>query len=143
MSNIPDFLWATTDVAIWSTIEIGIGITASSAATLRPLFRVLLGASRNASGKGSQMWGHGPSDRPSGYIRNRGTDDAVVLRSDIGKGGFSTRIHGGTRSGDDGESLERVVESGDNDSVEKLRGDDSDEWDRGIIKTTKTTQVRE
>lgn len=36
----PDFLWATTDVAIWSTVEPGIGITAGSIACLRPLFRI-------------------------------------------------------------------------------------------------------
>ncbi|KAL6708785.1 hypothetical protein ACN47E_002481 [Coniothyrium glycines] len=36
----PDFLWATTDVAIWSTVEPGIGITAASLATLRPLMRI-------------------------------------------------------------------------------------------------------
>jgi hypothetical protein len=38
----PDFLYATTDVAIWSTVEPGIGITAGSAACLRPLFRILI-----------------------------------------------------------------------------------------------------
>lgn len=37
--NGPDFLWATTDVAMWSTIEPGIGITAASMATLRPLLQ--------------------------------------------------------------------------------------------------------
>ncbi|KAF7577802.1 hypothetical protein PtrSN002B_008108 [Pyrenophora tritici-repentis] len=35
----PDFLYATTDVAIWSTVEPGIGIAAGSIATLRPLVR--------------------------------------------------------------------------------------------------------
>jgi hypothetical protein len=38
----PDFLYATTDVALWSTIEPGIGITAGSIACLRPLMRVWL-----------------------------------------------------------------------------------------------------
>lgn len=38
----PDFLYATTDVAIWSTVEPGIGITAASIATLRPLVRAML-----------------------------------------------------------------------------------------------------
>jgi len=37
-----DFLYATTDVAIWSTVEPGIGIAAGSIACLRPLFRVWL-----------------------------------------------------------------------------------------------------
>lgn len=35
----PDFLYSTTDVAIWSTVEPGIGITAACIATLRPLVR--------------------------------------------------------------------------------------------------------
>lgn len=136
MANVQDFLWATTDVAIWSTIEIGIGITASAAATLRPLFRMLLGSTQNASGlKSSQAWGT-PRFR-------RGGEDGFVLRSDIGKGkgGLSTTIRGGDR---DNESLEEPGESRGHDSVEKLRGDSSsDEWNVGIVKTTLTTQVRE
>jgi hypothetical protein len=40
LMNGPDFLYATTDVAIWSTVEPGIGITAGSVACLRPLFRI-------------------------------------------------------------------------------------------------------
>ncbi|KIH94061.1 hypothetical protein SPBR_06010 [Sporothrix brasiliensis 5110] len=35
----PDFLYNFTDLAIWSTLEIGIALTASSLATLTPLFR--------------------------------------------------------------------------------------------------------
>ncbi|KAH8654834.1 hypothetical protein BGZ61DRAFT_434895 [Ilyonectria robusta] len=37
----PDFLYATLDIAIWSTVEGGLGITAGSLATLRPLFRII------------------------------------------------------------------------------------------------------
>ncbi|KAI9147004.1 Satratoxin biosynthesis SC3 cluster protein [Paramyrothecium foliicola] len=37
----PDYLWATVDIAIWSTIEMGLGITAGNLATMRPLIRVL------------------------------------------------------------------------------------------------------
>lgn len=36
-----DFLWSTTDVAIWSTVEPGIGIAAASIATLRPLWQLI------------------------------------------------------------------------------------------------------
>ncbi|KAF5868029.1 putative integral membrane protein [Botrytis fragariae] len=35
-----DFLYVTTDIAIWSTIEPGLGIIAFSGATLRPLLRL-------------------------------------------------------------------------------------------------------
>ncbi|CAI4215911.1 unnamed protein product [Parascedosporium putredinis] len=37
----PDFLWNTLDIAIWSTIEQGLAITAGSLATLRPLIKLL------------------------------------------------------------------------------------------------------
>lgn len=36
--NSPDFLWSTLDIAIWSSVEQGLAITAGSLATLRPLF---------------------------------------------------------------------------------------------------------
>lgn len=36
-----DFLWSTTNVAIWSTVEPGIGIAAASIATLRPLWQLI------------------------------------------------------------------------------------------------------
>ncbi|KAF2659888.1 hypothetical protein K491DRAFT_712185 [Lophiostoma macrostomum CBS 122681] len=42
LTNGPDFLYATTDVALWSTVEPGIGITAGSIATLRPLLQSML-----------------------------------------------------------------------------------------------------
>ncbi|OJJ37910.1 hypothetical protein ASPWEDRAFT_108934 [Aspergillus wentii DTO 134E9] len=41
----PDFLYSTYQIAIWSNIETGLGITAGSLATLRPLLRKVLGSS--------------------------------------------------------------------------------------------------
>jgi len=38
LSN-PDYLYNFTDLAIWSTVEISLGLSASSLATLKPLFR--------------------------------------------------------------------------------------------------------
>ncbi|EKD13001.1 uncharacterized protein L3040_007084 [Drepanopeziza brunnea f. sp. 'multigermtubi'] len=37
----PDYLYNFTDLAIWSTVEIGLGLGASSLATLKPFFRQL------------------------------------------------------------------------------------------------------
>ncbi|WYZ40849.1 hypothetical protein EsH8_IV_001190 [Colletotrichum jinshuiense] len=48
----PDFLWATLDIAIWSTVEQGLAITAGSLATVRPLLKALgykLGMNSNPS----------------------------------------------------------------------------------------------
>ncbi|KAJ5783546.1 uncharacterized protein N7518_009223 [Penicillium psychrosexuale] len=40
----PDFLYATYQIAIWSNVEAGLGITAGSLATLRPLLRMWTGS---------------------------------------------------------------------------------------------------
>lgn len=55
LTHSDDFLWATVEVAIWSVVEPGIGITVVSVATLRPLLRSCLSraglkSSRKASG---------------------------------------------------------------------------------------------
>lgn len=39
LREVDDFLYATVDIAIWSTVEQGLAITAGSLATLRPLFK--------------------------------------------------------------------------------------------------------
>lgn len=44
-----DFLYRTTDFAIWSTVEVGLGIAAGSIATLRPLMKQALEITRSAS----------------------------------------------------------------------------------------------
>jgi hypothetical protein len=46
-----DFLYRTTDFAIWTTVEVGIGITAGCIATLRPLLKATLGSTGQSSGK--------------------------------------------------------------------------------------------
>ncbi|POS75381.1 hypothetical protein DHEL01_v206217 [Diaporthe helianthi] len=65
----PDFLFATVDIAIWSTVECGLAVTAGSLACIRPLFKVIMhrlglstesyfppskGLNGNASGRGTQ-----------------------------------------------------------------------------------------
>ncbi|KAK5673838.1 putative cation-transporting ATPase 1 [Elasticomyces elasticus] len=40
----PDFLYATTDISIWSNVEAGLGIAAGSLVTVRPLFRWFTGS---------------------------------------------------------------------------------------------------
>ncbi|GAB7355580.1 hypothetical protein MBLNU459_g6049t1 [Dothideomycetes sp. NU459] len=55
-----DFLWRTADVAIWTTVEIGIGITAACMATLKPLLRHMMqlagvSTSSQAGGKSTRL----------------------------------------------------------------------------------------
>ncbi|KAI0023094.1 hypothetical protein F4780DRAFT_127665 [Xylariomycetidae sp. FL0641] len=72
----PDFLYDTTDVAIWSTIEEGLAISAGSFATLRPLFKLLgykLGftSSPHSTADYGKMSGTGPMSRTGGRGRRR------------------------------------------------------------------------
>ncbi|KAJ5820420.1 hypothetical protein N7474_006011 [Penicillium riverlandense] len=45
----PEFLYATVPIAIWSNTEAGLGITAASLATLRPLLRLWYGSHTDSS----------------------------------------------------------------------------------------------
>jgi hypothetical protein len=149
MADIGDFLYSTMDVAIWSTVEPGIGITASAAATLRPLFRVYFsGTLGTGSGTKPSASNCQPkfNRRASGYTRSRDTE-TFALRSDVGKsGGVTTMIEGdvGMVTGTSGGLHDGNI-GGWNDSESKLRGGSSDleerSWGTGIMKTTGTTQV--
>lgn len=97
-----DFLYATTDVAIWSTVEPGIGITAAALACLRPLFRTFLSpfgsSSNNNNNNNNSSHDVFPSSSGArGYIRSRRNneieDNELGLRDDVGKGnGIITTI---------------------------------------------------
>lgn len=43
LADVKDFLYTTTDVALWSTIETGLAIVIAATATLRPLLRKWFG----------------------------------------------------------------------------------------------------
>ncbi|XPS69423.1 hypothetical protein M3J07_001684 [Ascochyta lentis] len=92
----PDFLYANTDVAIWSTVEPGVGIVASSIATLRPLVRHCLWRMGFASAPGrSHTYYPSISEQKRkdrrGYRRSLSPSDLVPTQ----RGGTtSTEIHG-------------------------------------------------
>ena len=71
---------ATTDIAIWSTVEQGLAITAGSLATLRPLLRkftVRMG------------WSKPSGTRPSGAYGSRGLSGATGRKNSKVLGAFS------------------------------------------------------
>ncbi|KAF3024754.1 hypothetical protein E8E14_005428 [Neopestalotiopsis sp. 37M] len=80
MLNGQDFLWATTNFAIWSTVEPGVGIIATSIATLRPILRSFLAIFGISTTSRSRATPWTPS---RGYIK---TDDQSIsnLRPDVG-----------------------------------------------------------
>jgi hypothetical protein len=161
LSNQEDFLYATTDVALWSIAETGIGIAASSFATLRPVFRTFLSRSKLLGGSSSQNasnpW---PASGHPGYIRSRskGGLEEFGLRSDIGKNrGVTTVVEAGVDvERGDGKGVMRSISerrgSGGhltsaptawNDSESRLTeasSEDSESWGAGIRKTTVSTQ---
>jgi hypothetical protein len=104
----PDFLYSTTDVALWSTIEPGIGITAGSIACLRPLFRVwlwklgLAGAPRERRSRTyySSSSAKKPKDR-RGYRRSLSPSDLVPTELQVTT---ATQISGPDQNQKDGTS---------------------------------------
>jgi hypothetical protein len=92
----PDFLYATTDVAIWSTVEPGIGIAASSIATLRPLVRHCMWRMGFKSTPGQTTTSFRGTGEPKkrdrrGYRRSLSPSDLVP---DARGSGCSTEIQG-------------------------------------------------
>ena len=88
------------DVAIWSTVEPGLGIVAAAGATLRPLFRSFY----NLSSRGT----HQNRNSRKGYQQNNNYDNGLAsvesmqLRDDVKKsgGGVRTSIKSPMREGD-------------------------------------------
>ena len=73
-----DFLYATTDIAIWSTLEIGLGITASTMPTLKPLLsnffersRILTSKSKRFGSSSSKSMDSSTLQHDSGRTNNR------------------------------------------------------------------------
>jgi hypothetical protein len=86
LTETSDFLWANTDVSIWSTVEPGIGIVASSMATMRPLFITFF--SRSKAFSSSTHGNTNPRNASQlGYFRKKenSTVDELELYSNPGK----------------------------------------------------------
>ncbi|CAO2655567.1 Nn.00g043700.m01.CDS01 [Neocucurbitaria sp. VM-36] len=97
----PDFLYATTDIAIWSTVEPGIGITAACIATLRPLvqqclWRIGLGSAPRDRRSGNPSLSTSNQKRKDrrGYRRSLSPSDLVPTDP---SGTTSTAIYGPKR----------------------------------------------
>ncbi|KAJ5641362.1 hypothetical protein N7490_005362 [Penicillium lividum] len=65
-NDLNDFLYTTVQIAIWSNLEIGLGITAGSLATLRPLVRQWLGSRVGRSYSGFPKGSYGRYGGASG-----------------------------------------------------------------------------
>lgn len=119
-----EFLYNTTDFAIWSTVEVGIGITAGSIATLRPLMKSTFGSSNNSTGK---WW----SRKRSTFGNSHNMQPLDKLKSGHGKSIQTTTITGGRTSSDSDKQtfLNTAITT--------------DERKNGINKSVSTTVVEE
>jgi hypothetical protein len=85
-----EFLWRTADVAIWTTVEVGIGITAGNLGTLRPLMqRVMsfMGIS-SSTGRDTKDWTKRHRNGNHGYMESGGTP----LEDFTAKGAIKTTV---------------------------------------------------
>ncbi|KAM0724139.1 hypothetical protein Q7P37_000020 [Cladosporium fusiforme] len=90
MSDEADFLYATIEVAIWSTIELNLGCTAACCATLRPLFRKII-PSFGMSSRGRSYGSSKPHGTPTLYKRTSGETSGELELGDVQHGkGFGT-----------------------------------------------------
>ncbi|KAF3046196.1 hypothetical protein E8E11_008106 [Didymella keratinophila] len=97
-----DFLYRTTDFAIWTTVEVGVGITAGCIATLKPLFKAALGS----TGAHSNMpW----SKTPKGLSKTGGSYGTQQALDDLRPAGErtvrTTTVTGGRGSSSDEENF--------------------------------------
>jgi hypothetical protein len=154
-----DFLFATTDVAIWSTVEPALGIIACGAICLRPLFKTFYALStRNKSSAHNLTASHknskhsrlrnshmGPVFRPGGaqelkamgakgYRSSSEGDEEIGLRTDIASAGRQAPGKGGAT----------VTSSPFSDENEVARGKghktDGSAWEIQVHRTLEITR---
>jgi hypothetical protein len=75
LKGAKEFLYHNADISIWSTVEPGMGITATSLACMKPLFRKCFSQSRYlASNTTAQAW-NTPPRRPVCNNNNNGLEE--------------------------------------------------------------------
>lgn len=137
MTDIDDFLYSTADVAIWSTVETGLGITAAAVATLKPLLRGFLGGGSSADPAGYRS--RGPWHRTSSA--KNGADDVFELKTPGEPMGVTTVIEREMNGGKDVASDEDIEAGRDgNHDRSDLSGSVKDDWSGSEANLADTTQ---
>ncbi|KAF2994003.1 hypothetical protein E8E13_002492 [Curvularia kusanoi] len=127
-----DFLYRTTDFAIWTTVEVGVGITAGCIATLKPLFKAALGSTGQNSGmpwSKTPKGGYGISKTGGSYGTQQALDD---LRPAGERTVRTTTVTGGRGSSSDEENF-----------LDRNAPEEQMQWGDGIRKGVTTTVVTE
>ncbi|KAI1451434.1 hypothetical protein F4805DRAFT_473673 [Annulohypoxylon moriforme] len=122
----PDFLWATVYIAVWSTTEQGLAITAGSLATLRPLYRI--------AAQGLGMWSS------TGGVAQSDNMPKTIGSSDVGKfGGRYAKGNKGSRGYGGGFDLTTFAQD---EEAQDSRREDQLKMNNTIICTTDITVKR-
>ncbi|PQE08771.1 cation-transporting atpase 4 protein [Rutstroemia sp. NJR-2017a BVV2] len=116
-----DYLYGVAPIVWWSTIEIGLGISAASLSALRPLLRFVFGSSNALSGPSEGVSPPDPqTSRGKGYLRAR----AIKLR-DIKDGLATTMVTGAANESKeslgDKASQRRILAAVGEESAERER----------------------
>ncbi|KAL1881321.1 hypothetical protein Daus18300_001174 [Diaporthe australafricana] len=113
----PDFLWATTEIAIWSTVEGGLAVTAGSLACIRPLFKVIV----HSLGLSTESYLPPSKNRLAGDASGRhmppptiGSSNKALRRSSdmFHMGTLFTRVDKDEEAQDDLASTTKLVQGG-------------------------------
>jgi hypothetical protein len=85
-----EFLWRTADVAIWTTVEVGIGITAGNLGTLRPLMQRAMSfmGITGSTGRDTKDWTKRQRNGNHGFMESGGTP----LEDFTAKGAIKTTV---------------------------------------------------
>ncbi|KKY39707.1 putative integral membrane protein [Diaporthe ampelina] len=113
----PDFLYATVDIATWSTVEGGLAVTAGSLACIRPLFKVImhrLGLSTESYLPPSKHLPGGASGRGAQPPPTIGSSNKALRRSSdiFHMGTLFTRVDNEEDAVDDKASTTKLVQGG-------------------------------
>lgn len=137
LSN-PDYLYNFTDLAIWSIVECGIAITASSLATLRPLFiQMKILANSHFTSRYGHTYGSGGlpiqsansvtviSSRGRSVKRNTGMTGSTAFSGTLSQAGGLKSV----QEGEDGIHVEKefemtvITKDGSLDSIDRLEAE--------------------
>jgi hypothetical protein len=95
-----DFLYRTTDFAIWTTVEVGVGITAGCMATLKPLFKSTFSSLSGTRPSLNTPWSH--SRKKSTHMFGHSLDE---MKPAGRKTATTTTITGGKSASDSDEEI--------------------------------------
>jgi hypothetical protein len=133
-----DFLFTSTYIASWSTVEVGIGITAASLACLRPLVQkftpTLLPDHLSTPTRSNLIWANKITNRRKGDTFDRSADgqrhqNTVITTVTGAQAGLSSL---------DNVSQENILPGEDDRDMMTLKT-----WDHGISKSVQVTTFEE